>query len=305
MFALPIIVLLLIAIFTTWSKSVLEGYYAKRVPDPSRYFWSFGLIQSAMCGVMIAVILSFSGGIGIFSTRSILLGIGLGVLNVIGLVTGLSANECGPFSYTIVLRSMSTLISALSGFLFAEGFPSALQYLGVAMMVVCLLLAPEKKENEKKATFRWLILCGISAAASGFTGIFQKIHQHETSPVRGEMGALLLSAFAVSVIFFGIMTVVNSAKKGEKTKNETRSQLGLVSVMAILCGVVFAFCHTVNLNLAGRLPAIIMFPVVNLCPMIVTMVTGIFLFRERLSRRRWIGLGVGVTSIVLLSGVLG
>ena len=55
MFALPIIVLLLIAIFTTWSKSVLEGYYAKRVPDPSRYFWSFGLIQSAVCGVMIAV----------------------------------------------------------------------------------------------------------------------------------------------------------------------------------------------------------------------------------------------------------
>ena len=200
---------------------------------------------------------------------------------------------------------MSTLISALSGVFFGEGFPSVLQYVGVALMVVCLLLAPEKKENEKKATLRWLLLCGISAAASGFTGICQKIHQHETSPVRSEMGALLLSAFAVSVIFYGIMTVVNSAKKGEKTKNETRSQLGLVSVMAVLCGVVFAFCHTVNLNLAGRLPAIIMFPVVNLCPMIVTMVTGIFLFRERLSRRRWIGLGVGVASIVLLSGVLG
>ena len=306
MFALPIIVLLFIAIFTTWSKSVMEGYYAKRVPDPGRYFWSFGLIQSAMCGVMIAVILSFSGGIGTFSTRSILLGIGLGLLNVVGLVTGLAANECGPFSYTIVLRSMSTLISALSGIFFGEGFPSALQYVGVALMVVCLLLAPEKKENEKKATLRWLILCGISAAASGFTGICQKIHQHETSPVRSEMGALLLSAFAVSVIFFGIMTVVNMGKRKGETRNPAiKSQLGLVSVMAVLCGVVFAFCHTVNLNLAGRLPAIIMFPVVNLCPMIVTMVTGIFLFRERLSRRRWIGLGVGVASIVLLSGVIG
>ncbi len=306
MFALPVIVLLFIAIFTTWCKSVVEGYYAKRVPDPSRYFWSFGLIQSAACGCMIAVILAVSGGIGTFSPRSVLLGVALGILNVVGLVSGIAAYGCGPFSYTTVLRSMSTLISALSGFLFGEGLPSALQYVGVILMVVCLLLAPEQKGDEKKASFRWLLLCGASAVASGLTGVCQKIHQHETSPVRDEMGALLLSAFAVSVIFFAVMTAVNLGKEKRVTRNPTdKKRNGLVFVMAILSGVVFAFCHTVNLNLAGRLPAIIMFPVVNLVPMILVMVTGVLLFRERLSRRRWIGMGVGVAAIVLLSGVLG
>ena len=127
MFALSNGVLVSIAIFATWCKSVVEGYYSKRVPNASRYFWSFGLIQSVVCGCMIAVILSFSGGIGNFSLPSVLLGVGLGVLNVVGLVTGLAANKCGPFSYTIVLRSMATLISALSGFMFGEGFPSPLQ----------------------------------------------------------------------------------------------------------------------------------------------------------------------------------
>ena len=167
------------------------------------------------------------------------------------------------------------------------------------------------EKDEKKASFRWLILCGISAAASGFTGVCQKIHQSDALGVKAEMGALLLSAFAVSAIFFAVMTLVHESKRKREAKKVTdkapipTSRFGLVSGMAVLCGAVFAFLHTINLGLAGRLPAIIMFPLVNLGPMIVIMVTGIFLFRERLSVRRWIGMGVGIASIVLLSGVIG
>ena len=306
MFALPISVLLVITVVTSWGKSVLGGYYAKRVPDAARFTWLFGLIQSVVCGGAIALVLGLSGGLGTFSIMSVILGLIMGLANIFGLVTNLFAMACGPFTYTTVIISMSTVITALSGPFFGEGWPSAFQWIGIALMVVCLILAPERKKDEtKRVTLKWLILCGLSLICSGVTGIVQKTHQAPDSLVASEMAALLITAFSVSAVFSAVMMAVRAVREGRESHTHAGKVPASVFTTSIVSGAIFAFPHTVNLFLAGKLPAVIMFPLVNLCPMIVAMVTGILLFRERLSPARWAGVAIGLVSIVLVSGVLG
>ncbi len=302
MFALPIPVLLILTIVTSWGKMVLGGYYAKRVEDPARYRWLFGALQSVACGIAIAVLLSVSGGLGTVSLTTVLLGFGLGLGNIICLVAGIAAMERGPFSYTTVITSMSTVITALSGMFFGESV-SLWQFVGIALMVVCLFLSPERAEGEKKqASFLWLVLSLISMLGSGTVGMMQKLHQ--SSPARSEMAAMLLVAFSVSAIFSFVMAVTDGKKRQDK-KVEKQALPRAVWSTAIISGLIFSVPHTVNLFLAGVMPAVVMFPLVNLCPMLMGMVTGIVMFRERLSPLRWLGVALGVVSTVLVSGVLG
>lgn len=304
MFALPIPILLMLTIVFAWGKSVLGGYYAKRLPDAARYRWLFGLIQSVTCGGMIALILGLSGGLGSFSLASVLIGLVMGLANIFGLVTGLAAMERGPFSYTTVIISLSTVITALSGPFFGEGVPSVTQFIGILLMIVCLFCAPERKaEDTKKTSAAWLLLCGASMICSGATGISQKIHQK--SDYASEMAALLLVTFAVSAVFSAIMLIVGFCRKSNKpAPTKASNPFPLILTTSAVSGAIFAFPHTINLFLSGVMPSVVMFPLVNLCPMLLSMVTGIVLFRERLSPMRWAGVAIGILATVLISGVL-
>lgn len=304
MFALSIPALLIITILASWGKAVLGGYYAKRVPDAARFRWLFGLIQSVFCGLAITVLLALSGGLGTVSVTTVILGVILGLANIITLVTNLAALERGPFSYTTVLISLSAVIPALCGPFFGETV-TPVQYAGVALMIVCLFLSPERKTDEnKKASLGWLALCGISAVSNGALGVTQKIHQN--SAYKSEMAALLIVAFAVASVFSAVMMAVESRKrKVPEAEEHDSAKMSAVWITAAVSGAIFAFPHTINLFLSGAMPAVIMFPLVNLCPMLLSMVTGILLFRERLSPMRWAGVAVGILSTVLVSGVLG
>ncbi len=303
MFSLPIPILLCLSVLATYTVSIFKGIYSKNVSSAGDKLWLFNLIQNSCCLVGLITIFLCSGKLGNFSAYSMIFGALLSVANVFGLSANLKAFSIGPFSYTTVIIFLGAIIPTVSGLFFGEQI-SIVQWVGISLMVVCIILSPDRSKGDaqRKMNFKWMLLCLLSAVFAGSVGVLQKIHQ--SSEHKSEMAAFLISCFAVSVLVSGLMLIKerrNLKKAGIKPQPMNRAAVWLLPVIS---GAAFSIPHSLNLFLAGALPSAVVFPIINLCPMILSMVTAIILFRERLSKTRWVGLFVGIAATVLVSGII-
>ena len=301
MFQLSVVLLLAISVITGCICSLSRGYYTKKVPAGGFYLWFFNLLQNVFCALGIFCVFFFSDAMGSFSLTSVLLGLLLGVANVASLNGNLKALSIGPFSYTTVIIYLSAIIPTLSGLFFGETI-SAVQYIGIVLMIICIVLSPEQTADnkQKKATTKWLIYCLTASFFTGMIGIIQKVHQN--SDAKTEMATLLLTCFTVSALFAAFKLAFEF--KRAKAQNQPTQITKLAWILPLIAGSLYAFPHSLNLFLAGKLPSIILFPIVNLTPMIILMVSGIFLFKEKLSLKRWIGVFFGILSTIFVSGII-
>ena len=70
-----------------------------------------------------------------------------------------------------------------------------------------------------------------------------------------------------------------------------------------ISGVGIAVCNQINTYLAGVMPSILFFPLVNGVMLLATLLIGFFIWKESFTKKQWIGLAAGIVSIVLLSGL--
>ena len=302
MFDLPITYLLIISFLFSVMSYIVNSLFAKKISSTGSDFYFFMAIQAVVCGITILIL---SGGIGIITSFSILFGILFGAVCTFQNLSYLRALAIGPFSYTTVIVSLSAVIPTLSGCIFWNEKISAGQIVGIVLMVICIALSPDNQQDTgaKKASFKWIVLSLVSAILNGAVGVLQKIHQ--TSEHKEELPVFLISAF---VVMFTIAVCILIARK-IKYKNSTESNISfkfkLSHILILLgAGVSLGFAHVVNLFLSGKLPAAVLFPIINICPLVLTTAAATVIFRERLSTKRWIGLAVGILSTLFVGGVI-
>lgn len=303
MFELGYFWLFFISILTSWSTNFLKGLYSRKFSDNDFNLWNFNFWQNLFCLFGVFFIGVLSGENLHFSLFSVILGAIVGVTGVISLDYNMKALSNGPLSYTTVIVSLSCLIPTVSGLFFGEKI-SLWQLLGIVLMVVCIVLSPNEGENEKKAvnTLKWLLYCCIAAVCTGFLGIIQKVHQ-SSDIHREEMTAFLVSLFLVSSLYAGIKYI--GMIKKEKVKTQKLKITKSALIIPALCGISYSFPHTVNLFLVGQLPTVIFFPIANVIPMILFILSGLIVFKEKISLKSWVGIVIGIASTVLVSGVIG
>lgn len=303
MFSLPIPLLIILSVIASALISVLRGKYAKSYPMSGVYLWRFNFYQNIFCFLSILLIYLFSGTEFSFSVFSVLLGALLAVANILSLEGLLQAQACGSFAYTSVIVALSAIIPSMSGpVLFGEKVTFS-QFAGIALMVICILLSPAKDEGDKRLfSLKWLLFCAVAFVFSGAVGVVQKIHQNNAVH-KAEMPALLLTCFFVSFALSGIRLITERGRI--KKSGESLNKLTLaVLLFPAVSGLCFAFPHTINLFLSGRLASVVFFPTINLCPMLLTMLYAVFGFKERLTAKQWAGIAVGILSTVFVSGII-
>ena len=303
MFSLPIPLLIVLSVITSALISILRGVYSKSYPMSGTYLWRFNFYQNIFCFSAILLIFLFSSAEFNFSVFSVLLGALLAVTNILSLEGILKAQACGSFAYTTVIVALSAIIPSMSGpVLFGEKVTFS-QFVGIALMVICILLSPGKDEGGKRGvSLKWLLFCAAAFVFSGAVGVVQKIHQNNAAH-RAEMPALLLTCFFVSFVLSGIKLFIERGRMKRKGESLNKLTPAIVLFPAVT-GLCFAFPHTINLFLSGRLASVVFFPTINLCPMMLTMLYAVFGFRERLTAKQWAGIVVGVLSTVFVSGVI-
>lgn len=303
MFSLPIPFLIILSVITSALVSVLRGVYARSYPMLGVYLWRFNFYQNIFCFLSILLIYLFSGTKFSFSVFSVLLGAVFAAANILSLEGLLQAQACGSFAYTSVIVALSAIIPSMSGpVLFGEKVTLS-QFAGIGLMIICIILSPGGDGDEKRAVnFKWLLFCTVAFVFSGAQGVMQKIHQNNAAH-RAEMPALLLTCFFASFLLSGIKLIIERGRM--KRKGESLNKLtSAVLFFPAVSGLCFAFPHTINLFLSGRLASVVFFPTINLCPMMLTMLYAVFGFKERLTAKQWAGIAVGILSTVFVSGIV-
>ena len=303
MFSLPIPLLIILSVIASALIGILRGKYAKSYPMSGVYLWRFNFYQNIFCFLSILLIYLFSGTEFSFSVFSVLLGAALAVANILSLEGLLQAQACGSFAYTSVIVALSAITPSMSGpVLFGEKVTVS-QFAGIGLMIICIILSPGNDGGERRAVnLKWLLFCTVAFVFSGAVGVVQKIHQNNAAH-KAEMPALLLTCFFVSFALSGIRLITERGRM--KKSGESLNKLTLaVLLFPAVSGLCFAFPHTINLFLSGRLASVVFFPTINLCPMLLTMLYAVFGFKERLTAKQWAGIAVGILSTVFVSGII-
>ncbi len=252
-------------------------------------------------GCIVSSIILFAwGGLGKISLFTVLLGVVFGIATSLLAVLSLKAMDIGPMSYTTVIISFSTIITALSGALFFGESIALVQIVGIAMMLVSFVLAVEKKKDEKNASFKWLILCLLAFCCSGSIGLMQKIHQNSSH--KEELNAFLVVAFAAAFVFSAVTVILLSLKERKSGNTEAKPSAAkwLIIGNMILGGACVAVNNKLNLYLSGVMDSAVFFPIVNGGGVALVTLAAVIIFREKLTLKQWIGIGFGIVSIVFL-----
>ncbi len=298
---IPTIILLTVTMASCLGAGILKNYFSKKVSSTTRGCQLFNMVTSIACALFI---FAYAGFKLEGSAYTIILGSVFGIVTALAAIFSLMAMSIGPLSYTTVMLSCSTVITALSGLFFEEKI-SALQWIGIALMMVCLVLS-NKKENssdEKKASLKWLIFSVLAAASTAAIGLLQKLHQE--SEYSGELSLLLIITFAFSTLFSLIWYLISLKKdppiieKAENGKLPAKPIIFL-AVIFVTVGIGYALNNIINLYLVGIMDSAVFFPIVNGGHLILSTLAGLILFREKLSPMQWVGLASGIAATFCL-----
>lgn len=158
---------LILSLAAALGGGITKKYYT----DQESTKLSGGFWFNAVSCLTAAVVLLCWGGFGSASAFTVLLGVVFGAITALQGITNIAALQVGPMSYTSVIISFSTLISALSGVLFFDESLGWAQIVGIVLMLVSFILAAKSDSGEKKANVKWLFLCLIAFVATGGIGV--------------------------------------------------------------------------------------------------------------------------------------
>lgn len=290
---------LILSLCAALGAAICKKYYA----TIGSHSAADGFIFNAVGSLVAAAVLLCWGGVGLCSAFTVLLGLAFGAVTALQSITNFSALQCGPMSYTSVIISFSTVISALSGVIFFDESIGWAQILGIVLMLVSFALAA-KGGDGKRANLKWLMLCLIAFATTGGIGVMQKIHQ--SSEYRGELGGFLVIAFVSSAVICALFSVLMMKRsKRPVDANASKKPLWLVIAVMVACGVGVAVNNKFNLYLSGVMPSAVFFPIVNGGGLVLSTLAALLIFKERLTHRQWVGVVIGIVSVVFLCDPFG
>jgi len=154
----------------------------------------------------------------------------------------------------------------------------------------------------------------VAFLATGGIGVMQKVHQ--SSVHKGELNAFLIIAFAVSALLSLIVAPCisrldkkataptsesdeNASQRGAFDKWLCKNGLFLLTLM-LISGATVAVNNKFNLYLSGVMDSSVFFPIVNGGGLVLTTLAAVVLFREKLTKKQWLGIAVGILAVLLL-----
>ena len=206
------------------------------------------------------------------------------------------AMNYGSVSMTMMIFSCGFLIPIFYGCIFLNESISPWQIIGLAVLIVALVMIISPKKNER-LSWLWLVFTVLSTLGSGTNAVIQKIHQ--ASEHKGELLPFLFFALLFSSIFSFVASLLT--RGGENTTKESKNRHSEALLFLLLGGVCVGVLNILNLALAGKLPAVVQFPVYSIGSMILSGLAARFIYRERMSRRKLIGFGIGCVAITVIA----
>lgn len=207
------------------------------------------------------------------------------------------ANEAfknGAFSLSSLMAQAGMLITILDACIRWGEKMTPKSGVGIVLMLCAMALM--MNVGKEKTSLRWFLFAFLWMCACGFLGVVQKTFTVKLTGA--DMYVFLFWSFLFSVLFlFAFLLLSVKGMKAPVTVPMTRK----IILSAALTGVLYMGLHIYALIGVGTLPAGYFFPVCNGLKLAAEILSGAFLFHEKLSRKQMAGLFIGFAAILLLS----
>lgn len=246
-------------------------------------------LVAALC--VFATLIGDLNSILNISSYSLMLSLAFAGVMVFTQATQSVAMAKGSSSSTILIYSCGFLIPVVwSSFVYSEPI-SVAQYGGMAILLVALYLIVAPGKMGVFSVF-WLVFAVFAMTGSGVTAIIQKVHQH--SDFAHELRVFLMYTFVFCSAMSFLLSKIPFGGKPSSVKGSKRLTISVVS------GLFVGLLNILNLTLAGKIPAVILFPVYNVGGMIMTGVAGALIFKEKNTPKQIWGFVIGCVAIAVI-----
>lgn len=283
--------LLFLSTATATAKSVIfkkvgVNIQSKRVLTASNCvsFLTAALVALICGGFNFSALLSIS-------SYSILLSLFFAISLVTTYLAQIRAMSLSNASTTSLIYSCGFLIPIFFSFFAYNETVSVVQIVSIVFLIFSLVLIinPQKTGG---FSLKWLLLSVLAACGSGTTAVLQKIHQR--SIFANEFPSLLTFAFLFAAI---ILFVISLFVKREDTDERLDKKNTITSVFS---GTFVGVLNMLNISLAGKIPAVILFPIYNIGSTILSSIICAVTFKEKTNRRQIIGVCIGLIAILFI-----
>ena len=244
-------------------------------------------VNYAMCSVMS---LLYAGSVNLFPSEN-----GLGFALLLGVVSG--AMYLGSFMLLqwnirvngVVLPAtfmkLGVVVPTLASILVFGETPRPAQIVGIVLAIAAILLIQLEKGGGKAKNALGLVILLI---AGGSTDVLSKIYEEMGSAALSDQ--YLLYTFFVALVLCALVAVY---------KKQTLSISDIV--FGLLVGVPNYFSARFLLLSLSAVPAVIAYPSYSVGTIVLIALVGKVFFKERLSRRQLVAMGVILAALILLN----
>lgn len=254
------------------------------------------LVVNYLAGALISLINSSELGTGnlIHIDHSLIIGIMMTLLGLIFIgnlfVYSRSIDRVG-MGVSIAAMRMSLIFPiAVSLFVFNEELASV-RYFGIVLALGALLLMVPKIKKKKISGLSdaWLPVLIFLMTGTADTGlkVYEQLFRSELSE-----DLFVSGIFAVS-FFTGLIILIK-----RRELHFTFKEIGY----GIVTGIVNLYSSIFLIYALNLMPGSVVFPIVNVSLVILGTLIGVWIWKDRPSKKQWSGLAVAVISIILLIG---
>ena len=201
----------------------------------------------------------------------------------------------GPFGLSRLITSFTGIVSIIYGVAFLKEPFGLVQGICTVLIFASIFLMRYQKQEDgesKKFSLKWIISIILTFASNAAIGILGKIQQVKFDNVY--KNEYLIITFLGSALWLFILGLIYE-RKSLKPTVKTGLLYGLV---AGLCNGVANWLALVTnefLNIS------ISSPLKSGLSMVITFVVALLFYKEKFSVRQYVGVGIGVVAIVLMS----
>ena len=253
-----------------------------------------GFVFTAMVSLfsMLFFVITDTGGFD-FRLEMLPYGILAGTAYCIASFLTFIALTCGPFAISMLILSYSGVFMIVYGLFFLNEAITPFKIAGILLILVSLFLnRSKKKEEEKKASLKWLICIGLSVIGSGMLGVLQKMQQVKFDNKVNNEFMIVTLGFSALVLF-----VIGIIKDGKDTLYILKNGAPYFSTAGISNGLTNFLSLVLNMMLALSIVS----PIKSGAKIIFTFAVSKLIFKEKLLKRQVAAVIVGAVALVLLN----
>ncbi len=269
--------------------------YVRNFADSAFYT----LICSGLSAAVAAVFIVGDGFRGV-SLFTVAMSAVFGLCTFLQFVVHVRTLKEGPLALTGIFTGASGVIPALYGLFALDEAITLWQIAGILLMLVSIFFSVEKEPDRKKASLKWIGWAMLDFLLVGGVGVCQKVHHASDSA--DQLNEYLCLTFCFVFLYTALCLLVLRKKGIRKTVRLSEAPKAIR--ILVFAGLANGAVNMLNLFLSGKFDAGLFFPVVNGGTVTATVLLSLIVFRERFSRRRWVGIAFGALSLSLLLGVV-